>query len=52
MSISATVREQLSVANIKPERLRDIIARLFAYGIVVREEDRTEQLLYDDARRN
>lgn len=51
MSISATVREQLSVANIKPERLREIIARLFAYGIVVREEDRTEQLLYDDARR-
>jgi len=51
MSISATVREQLLVANIKPERLREIIARLFAYGIVVREEDRTEQLLYDDARR-
>jgi hypothetical protein len=51
MSISATVREQLSVANIKPERLREIISRLFAYGIVVREEDRTEQLLYDDARR-
>lgn len=51
MSISATVREQLAVANIKPERLREIISRLFAYGIVVREEDRTEQLLYDDARR-
>lgn len=51
MSISATVREQLAVANVKPERLREIILRLFAYGIVVREEDRTEQLIYDDARR-
>ncbi len=51
MSISTHVREQLVVANLKPERFREIIARLFSYGVIVRDEDRTEQLLYDDARR-
>lgn len=51
MSISSIIREQLAIANLKPERFREIITRLFAYGVVVREEDRTEQLLYDDARR-
>lgn len=51
MSISAEVREQLAVANIKHERFREIVARLFAYGCIFRDEDRTEQLLYDDARR-
>lgn len=51
MNISSTVREHLAVANLKPERFREIIMRLLAYGIIVREEDRTEQLLYDDARR-
>lgn len=51
MSISTHVREQLVVANLKHERFREIIARLFSYGVIVRDEDRTEQLLYDDARR-
>lgn len=51
MSISTHVREQLVLANLKLERFREIIARLFSYGIIVRDEDRTEQLLYDDARR-
>lgn len=51
MSISTHVREQLVVANLKPERFREIVARLFSYGVIVRDEDRTEQLLYDDARR-
>lgn len=51
MSISSHVREQLVVANLKPERFREILARLFSYGVIVRDEDRTEQLLYDDARR-
>jgi hypothetical protein len=51
MTISTLVREQLAIANIKPERFREIIARLFSYGVIVREEDRTEQLLYDDVRR-
>lgn len=51
MSISSVVLEQLAVANLKPERFRELVIRLFSYGIIVREEDRTEQLLYDDARR-
>jgi hypothetical protein len=51
MNISSIVREQLSASNIKPDRFREIVARLFAYGVIVRDEDRTEQLLYDDVRR-
>lgn len=51
MSLSALVNEQLAVANLTPERFREIVARLLSYGVVVRDEDRTEQLLYDDARR-
>lgn len=51
MSISTHVREQLVVANLKLERFREIVVRLFSYGVIVRDEDRTEQLLYDDARR-
>lgn len=51
MSISSLVNEQLAVANLKAERFREIVLRLMSYGVVVRDEDRTEQLLYDDARR-
>lgn len=51
MNISTVVREQLSVANMKNERFREIITRLLAYGVIVRDEDRIEQQLYDDARR-
>src|SRR5438045_9583021 len=51
MNISNVVREHLVVANMKPERFREIITRLMAYGIIVRDEDKTEQLLYDDAGR-
>jgi hypothetical protein len=51
MSISAAVRDQLAVANIKTDRFREIVIRLLSYGVIVRDEDRTEQLLYDDARR-
>ncbi|MGI4846338.1 MAG: DUF4194 domain-containing protein [Janthinobacterium lividum] len=51
MSLLSHITEQLALANIKPDRFREIINRLMAYGIIVREEDRIEQLLYDDARR-
>lgn len=51
MNISTVVRERLSLANMKHERFREIITRLLAYGVIVRDEDRIEQLLYDDARR-
>lgn len=51
MNISSVVNEQLALANVKHERLREILTRLMAYGVIVRDEDRVEQLLYDDARR-
>lgn len=51
MSLLSHVNEQLALANIKPDRFREIINRLMAYGAIVREEDRVEQLLYDDAGR-
>ena len=51
MNISTVVRERLLLTNMKHERLREIITRLLAYGVIVRDEDRIEQLLYDDARR-
>ena len=51
MTIQQVVSEQLALANIKAERFREIVSRIFAYGVVVRDEDRVEQLLYDDIRR-
>ena len=51
MSLLSHINEQLALANIKPDRFREIISRLMAYGVIVREEERVEQLLYDDARR-
>ena len=51
MSLLSHINEQLALANIKSDRFREIINRLMAYGAIVREEDRVEQLLYDDARR-
>ncbi|WP_338820612.1 DUF4194 domain-containing protein [Acidovorax temperans] len=51
MSITIALREQLAIANVPLERFREILTRLLAQGVIVRDEDRTEQLLYDDARR-
>lgn len=51
MSLLSHINEQLALANIKPDRFREIVNRLMAYGAIVREEDRVEHLLYDDARR-
>jgi hypothetical protein len=51
MNVRTAVREQLAEANLKLERFREVVSRLLAQGAIVRDEDRTEQLLYDDARR-
>ncbi len=51
MNLSTVVRDQLALVNMKHERFRELVARLFSYGVIVRDEDRTEQALYDDARR-
>lgn len=51
MSLQSYIAEALALSNIQQERLREVITRLLAYGVIVRDEDRVEQLLYDDARR-
>ena len=51
MSITTELREQLASANLNLERFRELAVRLLSHGVLVRDEDRTEQLLYDDARR-
>ena len=51
MSLTTELRERLVDANLTMERFREIATRLLAYGVMVRDEDKTEQLLYDDARR-
>lgn len=51
MNLSTVVRDHLALVNMKQERFRELVTRLFSYGVIVRDEDRTEQALYDDARR-
>ncbi|SDD76373.1 DUF4194 domain-containing protein [Paraburkholderia lycopersici] len=51
MNLSSVIRDQLALINMKQERFRELVIRLFSYGVIVRDEDRTEQALYDDARR-
>lgn len=51
MSLTTAALEQLEVAGIKMDRLQELVTRLFAYGIIVRDEDGVEQRFYDDARR-
>lgn len=51
MSITTALREKLAVANLSYDRFRELLTRLMAQGVLVRDEDRIEQLLYDDARR-
>lgn len=51
MTITTALREELATAGVPMARFRELIARLMAYGVVVRDEDRTEQGLYDDIRR-
>jgi hypothetical protein len=45
------ILEKLAEQNIKHERFQEITSRLFAAGIILRDEDGVEQRLYDDARR-
>ena len=51
MSQTKAILEQLEVQSLKIERFRELATRLFAYGILIRDEDGVEQRLYDDARR-
>jgi len=51
MSLTNTALEQLNLSGLKLDRFQEIVTRLFAYGIVVRDEDGVEARFYDDARR-
>lgn len=51
MNLTNTIEDQLERQNLKLERFKEITSRLFAWGIIVREEDSVEQRYYDDARR-
>ena len=51
MTLTDTLLAALAPHDIPLERFRDIVGRLFAAGIMVRDEDGVEQRLYDDMRR-
>jgi hypothetical protein len=49
MILTQTLLDRLEPENIKLQRFQEIAARLFAWGIIVRDEDGVEQRCYDDA---
>lgn len=51
MTLTTVALEQLNLTGLKLDRFRDVVTRLFAYGIVVRDEGGVEALYYDDALR-
>lgn len=51
MSLTTAALEHLQLSGMKLERFQEVVTRLFAYGIVVRDEDGVEARFYDDARR-
>ena len=51
MNLTEALMAQLEPHNVPLERFRDIVGRMYAAGIMVRDEDGVEQRLYDDMRR-
>ena len=51
MTLTESLLTALEPHNVPAERFRDIVGRMFAAGIMVRDEDGVEQRLYDDLRR-
>lgn len=49
MTLTNALLEELQVRNLKLDQFREIMQRLFAYGIILRDEDGIEQRLYDEA---
>lgn len=49
MSLTNVLFEELNLRNLKLEQFREIAQRLFASGILLRDEDGNEQRLYDEA---
>jgi hypothetical protein len=50
MSLTTELREKLLKTSITMDRFREIATRLLSYGVLVRDEDRTEMGLYDETR--
>jgi len=51
MTLTESLLAALEPHNVPLERFRDIVGRMYAAGIMVRDEDGVEQRLYDDMRR-
>jgi len=49
MTLTQSLLDRLQPENLKLQRFQEIVARLFAWGIIVRDEDGVEQRYYDDA---
>lgn len=49
MTLTQTLLDRLEPENLKLQRFQEIAVRLFAWGIIVRDEDGVEQRCYDDA---
>jgi hypothetical protein len=51
MSLTAAFNDALNQTSVTHERFREITGRLFASGVIVRDENAFEERMYDDARR-
>jgi hypothetical protein len=51
MNLSSLIEEQLTTEGLTLDRFRELVVRLFAWGVMLREGDGPEQKNYDDARR-
>ncbi|MCD2451193.1 DUF4194 domain-containing protein [Methylicorpusculum oleiharenae] len=49
MTLTQILLDRLEPENLKLHRFQEITSRLFAWGIIVRDEDGVEQRYYDDA---
>lgn len=49
MNLTDALLEEIEIRNLKLEQFREITQRLFAFGIILRDEDSVEQRLYDEA---
>jgi hypothetical protein len=49
MTLTNSLLERLEPENLKLQRFQEITTRLFAWGIIIRDEDGVEQRCYDDA---
>ena len=51
MTLSNTLKLQLDDTSVAVERFREIVGRLYATGVIFRDDNAFEEKLYDDARR-